>query len=334
MDAPAPVGNPRLELARVAMTLSGLAYAFPEDLSKHLANREIATRGEWTATWVPREREGFFACVAMRDPTLYAVAVRGTNPSITSGFLHNLVNNADVDSPDDWEQEAAAAGAKIARGTRRGLDVLTTITDPGGETLLAHLRRTVAPGATVVVTGHSLGGGLASVLAMHLAREGGGRFRVNPITFAAPTAGDRGFAERYQATFPDAERYYNRLDLVPRAWHGIGEFGELYPAPGPRCPPDFRILAQLAGNRVGRHAYTQPGAGTPLGDEVVRYRRGMGLVARLLGRLRKEVFFLEALHQHLPDTYLENLGAPKLPFPLPLPWLYRNVMLRLKAIRP
>ena len=332
MDAPAR--DPRLELAGVAMTLSGLAYAFPEDLPKHLARPGLATRGEWRATWVPEEREGFFGYVAAsRNPGLYAVAVRGTNPSLTTGFLRNLLTNVAVDEADDWEQEAAAAGARIARGARRGLDVLTTITDRG-ETLLAHLRRTVPEGATVVVTGHSLGGCLAAVLAMYLAREGGGRFRVKPITFAAPTAGDRGFAELYQKTFTDAERYYNRLDLVPRAWHGLEELGELFPAPGPRCPADFRVFARLAGGRVGRHAYTQPGPGTPLGDETVRYPRRGGPLGSLGRLFRAKVFYLEALHHHMPNTYLQHLGAPKLPFRLPLRWFSRNVSRRLKVIFP
>ncbi|HVG44878.1 MAG TPA: lipase family protein [Longimicrobium sp.] len=317
------------------MTLAGLAYAFPESLPKHLARPDIATGGKWSATWIPAERKGLFAyAAASADPKLYAVAIRGTNPSFTSGFLHNLLTNVTVDEADDWKQDPVGAGARIARGAKEAVDVLTTITDAKGETLVAHLRRTVPDGATVLVTGHSLGGCLASVLALYLARESAGRFRVKPITFAAPTAGDRGFAELYQVTFPDAERYFNHLDLVPRAWHGVGEFGELYAAPGPRCPPDFRVFSRLASDRVGRHAYTQPGAGIPLGDETVRYPGGGGLLARLGRLLRRKVFFLEALHHHMPDRYLENLGAPKLPFRLPLPWLYRNVTRRLKAILP
>ena len=171
------------------------------------------------------------------------------------------------------------------------------------------------------------------MLAMYLKQESRGRFNVRPITFAAPTAGDQRYAELYQAEFPNAERYFNRRDLVPRAWHDIRQFRELYDDPGPKCPPVFGGVASRISEALARHNYTQPGAGIALpleGDGVPRPEpRGL---AGMLERLRRHVFFAEALHQHMPDTYLANLGADPLPFRLPLPWFLRNVRRRLSRL--
>jgi hypothetical protein len=55
-------------------------------------------------------------------------------------------------------------------------------------------------------------------------------------------------------------------------------------------------------------------------------------MARVIGFLRSHVFFAEALYQHMPDSYLDHLDAPRLPFRLPLPWLLRNTRRRLSRL--
>jgi hypothetical protein len=319
-------------LAPLAMTLAGLAYAFPEDIERYLANG-ASTRG-WAPTWVPEEREGYFAYVAAAPAANgWAVAVRGTNPSATFAFIQNVRSDVDVWKAIEWKH-AAGKGARIADGASRGLDVISSLKDDGGETLVEHLVRTVPSGATVLVTGHSLGGCLASVLALYLQHEARGHLNVRPITFAAPTAGDQRFAELYEQAFPHAERYFNRMDLVPRAWHDIAQFKDLYDDPGPRCPPDFGLLASRIAGAVSKHGYTQPGAGVALpaeGHGPPRPAPG-GLAAMVDRFLRRHVFFVEALHQHMPDTYLANLGTDPLPFKFPLRWARRNFKRRLSRL--
>jgi dienelactone hydrolase len=319
------------ELTRAAMTLAGLAYGFPENLPTYLRRDDLATRGRWRATWVPEERDGFFAFAAADDDGRTAIAVRGTNPGATREFFLNVLDDVDVWRSSRWDK-TIEDGAMISNGARRGLDTLLTLT-AGGETLLDHVAR-LPDGATVVVTGHSLGGCLASVLALELARRFPGR-DVRPITFAAPSAGNARFCDNFQQAFPHAERYFNRLDLVPMAWHDLDRLGSLYDAPGPRCPAWFRSLAGEVRGRLAQHGYTQPGPGTPLpltGDPAIRYERGT--VAAFFDRLlRRGIYFAEALHQHMPDTYLEHLGAPKLPFHLPLRWVWRDLTRRLRPRR-
>lgn len=329
---PAPPTAGPSAIAPLAMTLAGMAYAFPEDIERYLANGSL-TKG-WVPTWVPEERDGYFAYAAASPAAKgWVVAVRGTNPGLTPAFLQNVISDLDVWHAAEWEHEAAS-GARIAGGAMEGLRVISSLRDGRGETLVEHLARTVPQGATLVVTGHSLGGCLASVLAMHLRHESRGRFNVRPVTFAAPTAGDQRFAELYAAAFPEAERYFNRMDLVPRAWHDLVQFRDLYEDPGPKCPPDFGFIASQTARALAHHNYTHPGAGIALpveghGPPSPRRKGLAGMIDRIL---RRHVFLVEALHQHMPDTYLANLGADPLPFRLPLKWFERKIKRRLSRL--
>jgi pimeloyl-ACP methyl ester carboxylesterase len=131
------------------------------------------------------------------------------------------VSDVNIGSAVEWDH-AAAAGARIAAGAHEGLTVLTSLVDERGDTLVEHLEKTVPAGASVVVTGHSLGGCLASVLAMHLNHVAGGKFKVRPITFAAPTAGDLRFAERYELVRCGRTRDEPQLHRSVRKEPGVG----------------------------------------------------------------------------------------------------------------
>ncbi|MFL5382589.1 MAG: lipase family protein [Longimicrobiaceae bacterium] len=320
--------------APLAMTLCGIAYAFPEDIQRFLGMAELTKSESWTAAWVPEERKGYFAYAATSpNSNDVVVAVRGTNPSLTEGFLWNLLSNVNVRSTSEWSP--AVQGVRIAGGAREGLSVLLSIKDKHGRTLGDYLE-SVPRNATVVVTGHSLGGCLASVLALHLSQAAGGRSQVKSITFAAPTAGDEGFAKLFHETFPNAERYFNPFDLVPRAWHDLSQFPDLYEAPGPKCPWLLARLARRVNRKVSGHKYTHPGPGKPLptpGGALPERPARRGVKAGV-DRLLRRHFLLEALHHHVPNTYLALLGAKELPFPLPLPWLFRNVRRRLSRLWP
>jgi hypothetical protein len=100
-----------------------------------------------------------------------------------------------------------------------------------GATLLEALRRLVdaspaGAAPTIHVTGHSLGGAIASTVALHLRRQQWSRrvtFQVH--TFAAPTAGDADVAHAFDGAFPGTSpsadsswRVENAYDVVPNAW--------------------------------------------------------------------------------------------------------------------
>lgn len=82
-------------------------------------------------------------------------------------------------------------------------------------------------GRKLWVTGHSLGGALANLLAYRLVRDDG--FEVDGVmTFAAPRVGGQSWQKKYQALLGDRSwRWINRQDPIPhaplgKAWRAVG----------------------------------------------------------------------------------------------------------------
>lgn len=305
---PHPVSAPSVT-AQAAMTLAGLCYAPRRRIADHLADPALATGGDWRIVWGPVETLANLLYVAHSPAAdAYAVAIRGTVPTPGPAQLLNVYQDLAVALAVPWTHGDAPAAA-IARGTSDGLrSLLSRACD--GLRLDAFLERALdaSPGASVVVTGHSLGGCLATVLAAYLAHRLPGA-RIEPITFAAPTAGNAAFTAHFDARFPGAPRYYNGLDIVPMAWAGLDAVGGLFPAPGPRCPAAFRETVRVVSGLLVRAgmSYAHPGVGVELAGVPER---------RFLKSDPVAAFTRELVRQHHPDSYLALLGAPCLPFEL------------------
>ncbi len=74
-----------------------------------------------------------------------------------------------------------------------------------------------AAGNTLTVCGHSLGGALATLLALDLAANTAAPFNDPTVyTYASPRTGDATFVSTYNHVVPNTFRIANRLDLVPK----------------------------------------------------------------------------------------------------------------------
>src|SRR6267143_2003126 len=170
-----------------------------------------------------------------------AVAIRGTDWSFWLNWLEDFGSLLPLVPFTSVLPSVPVGNPQIAAGTNVGLQLLlgTKASTLDGEQVdLATFLRGSGDQAEIFVTGHSLGGCLASVLAPSLAQQLGSAKNFKVYTFAAPSAGNQDFASYYNSLFTDAAaastayRVFNDLDIVPESWASLPAIATLYsPAP-------------------------------------------------------------------------------------------------------
>lgn len=223
---------------------------------------------------------------------------------VTSGT--NGKSNYDVNEEDnDVLQTQAKAlisdapgGANISNGAMSGANNIINIASSNGD-LVSYLKSQVASGGTVIVVGHSLGGALASVLALYLKAKLSSA-TLSCFTFAAPTAGNQQFADYFDQTMAGAStRIFNSMDTVPHAWSAktITDIKKIY-EPYVATPDD---MVKNIDNNLGWLKllnYRQPTAGQ---------QQLTGAVNQAIIEKNDQDFDRQAGYQHV-EAYLDLLG--------------------------
>jgi hypothetical protein len=299
------MGAPRIDpLAPVLMTLAGIAYGKPSAIPGYLADDPL-TAGDWQIVWMADEIAVpvNFAFIARSSASgAYAIAIRGTYPDpLSSAYWDDANQDSPIGPMQPWP--AAPAEAQIAGGTWTGFQNVIAL--QGGGVSFAQAVAALPPGATVYVTGHSLGGTLAPVVALWMAEQAGGAI-ASVYAFAGMTPGNAGFAALFGARTPLSGRvwrYNNTLDTVGYGWDRVLATRDFYqPAPSGGLLVEAALVAMAL--RLVPYGYTAIGAEIALPGVLRPPAIGCELVA----------YVLETLHQHMPDTYLALLGAAPLPF--------------------
>jgi predicted lipase len=86
--------------------------------------------------------------------------------------------------------------------------------DGGGGLFMQNLANLLTGNSQVTITGHSLGGALATLLSMDFAAHT--PITLATYTIASPMTGDLVFANLFNHIVPDCYRVANQLDLVPK----------------------------------------------------------------------------------------------------------------------
>jgi acetyl esterase/lipase len=184
----------------------------------------------------------------------------------------------------------------------------------GDQVDLATFLREAGSQAEIFVTGHSLGGCLASVLAPSLAQQLGSAKNFKVYTFAAPSAGNQDFASYYNRLFTDdaaastAFRVFNDLDIVPESWASLPAIGRKY-TPAPPCPASLKPIIERAAALVGT-TYEQVGRADDGSSVLLRGQLEAPTVPALSTDPAAALYFQEVDQQHATETYMQLLCAP------------------------
>lgn len=292
--------------AAVMMTLSGIAYS--TDIPGQLQNQNYATQGDWSLVWGPyNDSYGNLAYVAKSASTgSYALAIRGSETNVSFNTLYNWFFNLYVTWQSPWPYLTNPTGAMVSRGSWDQASNLTVATW-NGQTLGNFLTQSIPAGATIYVTGHSLGGNLASVLASWISYQRGPAgnlpdFSTVAYTFAAPSAGNTAFADGFNLRLFNSYRYWNSLDAIPHAWNNLLQLNSLYEGIGISTPSwvedavDGMDALLLASEISYTSFYAQPnGNGTELTGSASPSATD---------------YLSEVIYQHNVNVYLGLLGAP------------------------
>lgn len=189
----------------------------------------------------------FFIVRNKRKPTKFHLVIRGTASDI------NIQEDLAVFEQHPWKKwdELATDEAMIAQGTGVALDFIINAVSNNigqGTTLLNFIEDHLLSlsSATLNVVGHSLGGALASTLALYLKRlyvkYPNNPLKINCYSYGGPTAGNRAFANYAGYIFNskgenpsmDSSIFHqiiNKNDIVPKAWdfHSLESINNIYP---------------------------------------------------------------------------------------------------------
>jgi len=307
MEPTFPDSTPQ-KTAQVAMTLAEIAYAEPDEIQTLLNVPDLATAARWQMLWHAADDANQVFIAQDRDTSQLAVAIRGTVtcPFDEAFWLDWFKQDLEAFEMDAWPYGGAPSGAQLASGTLQGMESLIGLRDASGQSIVDVLRANPPEGEWwTMVTGHSLGGALSSVMAPYLTGQlaaAGMSTSCIGYTFAAPSAGNAQLAQWLSDSyFASVTRYWNGLDVVPHSWADLPWIASSFPDNGPKIPDVIwglvegveKILYELG------DTYVQPGG------------VGMYLEGSIV---QGDDWFYQAGAQHSGQNYLKLLGAQPVPF--------------------
>lgn len=293
---------------QIAITLAALAYQSQTDLEQALGDECLATQNKWTLEWGQATYLDNLAYVVGNGSAEYCLAVRGTIKSIVNIF-------EDVDVGLTAVPGASNQAPMVSRGWADAVHNILEATPasgtPGAGTSLQTFLGGLPEGATVYVTGHSLGASTAQVLACWI-KETFRSLRVEPHTFANPTAGTASFAAYFAGLLPTSVRWDNVNDNVPKGYGRLEEVRASYAASGPlKCPDSAQLALDALEVLLDGTKYVQ--AGTP--------SRQIELpIVPVATGTTSDQWYAEMGVQHSSYTYLHLLGAPLVSGQPAVPW--------------
>lgn len=185
------------------------------------SSREAVARydPEYEVVFLPKPIDGNYAIIAKKKTAAqYALVIRGSVIEFSNeGFQNFILQDFNIFRIKPWQYADTVKEAYISLGAYTGFQHLLQLKDIGsGLSIKEFIEQKIPAHASIVVTGHSLGGNLAYPMAGYLKKEiiAGSQKNLQLITFGAPAAGNAAFVKDMEAKFPEGERYAAKLDIA------------------------------------------------------------------------------------------------------------------------
>ncbi|MBR8334189.1 lipase [Burkholderia ambifaria] len=244
----------------------------------------------------------------------YTVVTSGTNFTSPLDVLSDF--SYDTLEPFSAYVPNCPSDARISAGTNGALYHVLKTPDESHQTLVQFLS-TVPPSSVLNVVGHSLGGALASAIVLYLKNQSGLQsLTYHCQTFAAPTAGNKVFADYFDEQMRgNAVRIFTTRDIVPMAWNAdsLQKVKHVYSDVPPHDTPDnVKIAVDMVSIATNSLKYTQWGTSEPSGPVAT------AMEYPLKADVNKAILDFQAQvgYQHI-DGYIACLGMARSDIDLP-----------------
>ncbi|MFE7539321.1 IPT/TIG domain-containing protein [Streptomyces platensis] len=286
-------------------------------IDAQLSDPTLATQDSWELVWLAlSEANANMAYIARstNGSNEFAVVARGTDADLT-----DILEDLDVGTVVPFPESGSPKPITVSKGAMDAFQRVVkarSIASPSpnatlAQALSAALKAAPAsPQPTVYLTGHSLGGCIATMLAPYLqAQSWPKQPKFAVMTYAAPTAGTQSFVDYFNSIpWVIDERQNNAYDLVPHAWADLDTTTGWYPSPGPQATDEVKLLIGAISQRTKGNVYVQPGT-------LCLMNTGYTSLAKNLVNKTTQDFLGQIAYQHANSTYLDLVQAPPVPSP-------------------
>jgi Lipase (class 3) len=186
-----------------------------------LKEKLLIVQPNYEIVWQPNEVNGNYA-VVLKNKTVaqYALIIRGSLIEFSEkGFQNFIIQDFNIFTFKDWQYTDTVKKAAIANGSYIAFENLLQLKDTStNKSLEDFLKNEIKENASLIITGHSLGGNMAQTYSSYLWQklDKTQRSNTNIISFGATAVGNKYFVKDLEEKYPFGERYEIEKDIAPK----------------------------------------------------------------------------------------------------------------------